>query len=86
MLIVYAVVALAQIKLRRVLERDTPDRIVIRMWLFPWLSYAAVIGISLVLVAMAVSPDMRSQFISSTAVSLLCLAVYYWLHGRKERG
>lgn len=86
MLIVYAVVALAQIKLRRVLERDTPDRIVIRMWLFPWLSYAAVIGIGLVLVAMAVSADMRSQFISSAAVSLLCLAIYYWLHGRKARG
>lgn len=83
MLIVYALVAVAQIRLRRKFEREAPSQLTIRMWLFPWLSYAAVIGIGLVLVAMALSPELQSQFVSSAAISVLCFVAYHF-HQRRR--
>jgi GABA permease len=77
MLIIYATIGLAQIATRKRLERDAPERLTIKMWLFPGLSYATVGAIGVVLVAMALTPDLASQFYSSLAVTLVCLGFFY---------
>jgi L-asparagine transporter-like permease len=76
MLIIYLLIGVSQIKLRRRFEAADPGGLVLKMWLFPWLSYAVVGGITIILVAMALTPDLASQFYSSLAVTLLCLALF----------
>ncbi|UST72280.1 hypothetical protein NF675_14750 [Pseudomonas siliginis] len=51
MLFVYLAVALAQIKVCRQVEATAASRLTLKMWLFPWLSYAVVAVIADVLVA-----------------------------------
>ena len=72
------IVALAQIKIRRRLEKTEPERLKLKMWFFPWLSYFAVGCILAVLVAMALTPDLASQFytsLGSLAVTLVAFAL-----------
>jgi GABA permease len=76
MLIIYAMIGAAQIRLRRHYEAHAPERLGVRMWLFPWMSYATLAAIALVLTAMAMTPDLSAQLIPSIAVTLLCLAIY----------
>jgi GABA permease len=73
MLIIYLIVALSQIVLRRRFERDNPDALQIRMWLFPYGSYAVIAAILAIMGAMAASPTLAKEFYSSLAV----LAVIY---------
>ncbi|WP_461020528.1 amino acid permease [Streptomyces daliensis] len=70
-LFVYLLIALAQVRMRRGLERTAPERLTLRMWLFPWLSWATIAGMAAVILAMAFLPDSRSQF----WLSLLTVAV-----------
>ena len=46
------------------------------MWLFPWLSWGVVGGIVLVLILMAITPDLRKQLLWS-AMSVVVIAVAY---------
>lgn len=71
MLIIYLITALAQIRLRRRLEREEPGRLVIRMWLFPWATRLVILAILAVLAAMAFTPALASQLYASLA----CVAV-----------
>ncbi len=69
-LVIYAMIALAQVRARRAMQarRETPR---FAMWGFPWLSYAAVAAMAAVLVAMAILPAQRAQVVAS----LLSVAV-----------
>jgi L-asparagine transporter-like permease len=71
MLIIYLLIALAQIRLRRQFERQSPERLTLKMWWFPWASWAVIAAIVAVLIAMAFTPDLASQLYAS----LLCVAV-----------
>ncbi len=71
----YFLIALAQLKLRRGYEQNAPGRLVIRMWLFPYLSWAVVAVIVAVLIAMAGSRDLRGQLLCSLAALGLLLAI-----------
>jgi L-asparagine transporter-like permease len=51
------------------------------MWLFPWLSWAVVAGIVVVLVLMAITPDLRKQLLWS-AVSVVIIAIAYVVRRR----
>lgn len=71
MLIVYLLIAFAQIRLRRQLQVTDPARLKVKMWWFPWGSWAVVLAILAVLVAMAFTADLTSQLYAS----LVCLVV-----------
>jgi GABA permease len=68
MLIIYLIVALAQIRLRQRFEREAPEKLQIRMWFFPYASYGVILAILAILVAMAASPTLRQELLSSLAV------------------
>jgi len=75
-LVNYLLVAVAELRLRGQWELTQPDLLAIRMWLFPYLTWA-VIGVMLaVLVAMAMTPGLRSQFYSSGVVVLIVIAAF----------
>ena len=76
MLFIYAIIALAQVRSRRRLEQGDPARLQVKMWLFPWLSYAAIAGIAGVLVAMALTEALASQLYMSLLALGLVLAAY----------
>jgi len=77
MLLVYLIVALAQIRLRRRLEAEEPGRLTIRMWLFPFGSYFTVAAILAILAAMAFTPSLRSQLTASLGVLALAVGAFY---------
>ncbi len=73
---VYMTIAVAQIALRRRLERAGRALPAVRMWLFPWLSYAAIAGMAAVLVAMAFTPSLQQDFKASLVTLAVAIAAY----------
>jgi GABA permease len=59
---IYMSIAVAQIALRRRRERSGEAQPAIAMWMFPYLSYAAIAGMAAVLVAMAFTPGQQKDF------------------------
>jgi len=59
---IYMSIAAAQIALRRRRERSGEAEPAILMWLFPYLSYAAIAGMAAVLIAMAFTPGQQRDF------------------------
>jgi L-asparagine transporter-like permease len=82
MLIVYLILALAQIRLRRKLEAEDPARLAIKMWLFPYASWLVVAAIGGVLIAM-VFTDLRTEVLLSFLCFGIVVAAYFGL--RRER-
>jgi GABA permease len=74
------VIALGEIRLRRRLESEGAH-LALKMWLFPWLSWGVVAGIIVVLVLMAITPDLRQQLLWSAA-SVAVIAVAYVIRQR----
>lgn len=61
-LFVYLLIAISQFVLRR---RTRDEDLTVKMWLFPWLTIAAALGIVAVLVQMFIGDDTRSQILLS---------------------
>jgi GABA permease len=68
---VYMTICFAQISLRRRREREGLPEPPVKMWLFPYLSYAAIGGMAAVLIAMAFTDGLKRDFY----VSCITLAV-----------
>jgi GABA permease len=79
-LMIYMIIALGEIRLRRRFESEGVH-LSLRMWLFPWLSWAVVAGIGVVLVLMATTPDLRRQLLWSAA-SVAVVAIAYVVRER----
>ena len=56
---VYVLIAVAEYRLRARLEREAPERLRIRMWGYPWLTWVAIIGMLAVVAAMSVIAEQR---------------------------
>ena len=84
MLIVYMLIAVSQIRLRRRLERTNPEQVVARMWLFPGLSYAVIVAIAGVLAAMAFTPELLVQLAASLFGLIVVLALYFGVRQRRR--
>jgi AAT family amino acid transporter/GABA permease len=67
MIVIYLLACFAHLRLRRRIERTAPERLTIKVWLFPWLSYATIAAMFAVLVAMAFTAELASQFYASLA-------------------
>jgi GABA permease len=75
---VYVLIAVAELKLRRQLERDAPARLLVRMWGYPWLTRFTIAAMLAIVAAMAVIPEQRVALIFglvSVAVLLLAYAL-----------
>jgi L-asparagine transporter-like permease len=71
MLFIYLLTAVAQLRLRYQRDAAAHAALPLRMWWHPYGSYAAIAAMGAVLVAMALTPGLRSQL----GVSLLALAI-----------
>jgi GABA permease len=77
MLFLYGMIGIAQIRYRSALSPEAESRLQLKMWLFPALSYFAVLGIAAVLVAMGMIPDLQSQLTTTLLLISFLLAVYF---------
>ncbi len=84
MLLIYILTALAHIRLRHRLERTAPDRLRLRVWLFPWLSYATVAVMIGVLCAMLLIPARRPEVMSGLVSLAGVLALYGVFRFRRD--
>ncbi|MGA5583619.1 amino acid permease [Streptomyces thermodiastaticus] len=73
-LVVWIFIALSQLMLRTRLEREEPQKLVVRMWGFPWLTCLAMAGMVAIFWLMAQEPDIRVQLYSTGAMTLVLAA------------
>src|SRR5918993_1061861 len=77
-LFVYLLIAVSELVMRRRLEREAPERLQLKMWFYPWLTYLSIVGIVAVLIGMAVIESLRPLLIASL-ISLGVMLVAYML-------
>jgi L-asparagine transporter-like permease len=66
-------------------EASAPERLTLKMWLFPWLSYAVVAAIAGVLVAMGFDRSLASQLLASLGSLAVVSLAYLLTRKRRER-
>ncbi|MGD6745490.1 amino acid permease [Streptomyces sp. BH106] len=75
LLFVWALIAVSQLRLRRRIEQEAPERLVLKMWAFPWLTWVAIAAMAAVFGLMLTDATARPQLMWSTGATLLVLAV-----------
>ncbi|MGW5862143.1 amino acid permease [Streptomyces sp. NPDC055239] len=86
LLFVWALIAVSQLRLRRRIEREAPERLVLRMWAFPYLTWAALAAMAAVLGLMLTDDGARPQLLWSAGATGLVLAVAGLREWREARG
>jgi GABA permease len=82
---VYVFIAISELRLRRTLEREDPERLRVRMWAYPYLTYLTIASMILIVAAMAFIPAQQKPLLFGV-ISLLALLLAYvprLLWGRK---
>ncbi|WP_326694897.1 amino acid permease [Streptomyces sp. NBC_01766] len=86
LLFVWALIAASQLRLRRTIERETPELLQLRMWAFPWLTRATLGVLGLVFVLMLFDDTARPQLLWSLGATAVVLAVAGVRELRARRG
>ncbi len=74
-LFVWLVICFTQLRMRAIILRESPGRLVVRMWLFPYLTWATIAMISFVLVYMLTDDTAREQVVLSLLVAALVVGI-----------
>ncbi len=85
LIFVWALIAVSQLKLRAKIERDMPERLTLPMWLFPYATWAALIGMATVLVLMLFDDSARPQLLWSSGAAAAVLLVAWIRELRASR-
>jgi GABA permease len=80
-LLVYLVIAISQMRMRKILEAEGKARMGLRMWCYPWLTWAVILFICTTLVMMLLSATHRTEIAATTLLGLLVVAAA-WLNNR----
>ncbi|MET1078909.1 amino acid permease [Pseudomonas sp.] len=72
---VYVLIALSQLRLRAKLEREAPEKLKVRMWCYPYLTYVAIFGMLGIVTGMAFIPEQRMPLaLGVVSLAILLLA------------
>ncbi|EGH97171.1 GABA permease, partial [Pseudomonas amygdali pv. lachrymans str. M302278] len=84
-LLVYLVIAVSQLRMRqkRIAAGETID---FKMWLFPWLTWAAIAFIVAVLTIMLIQQEHRVEIIATGVLSLLVIGAGLIVSRRRKSG
>lgn len=86
LIFVWALIAVSQLRLRRLIEREAPERLVLRMWGYPWLTWAALVAMAAVFTLMLFDSTARPQLLWSSGAAALVLLVAGVREWRLRRG
>lgn len=84
MIFIYLLACFAHLKLRRQVEQTAPERLTVKVWLFPWLSWATIVAMFGVLAAMALTKELVSQFYASLVCAVVVVGAYWMRRWRGE--
>ncbi|MFH8573122.1 amino acid permease [Streptomyces sp. NPDC017993] len=74
-LVVWGFIAVAQLRMRRRLEREAPEKLVVKMWAFPVLTWVALAGIAAVLLLMLRDDNQRIQLLFTAAFGAVLVVI-----------
>lgn len=83
-LLVYLVIAVSQLRMRRKIEKENPEQLKIKMWLFPYLTYFTILVICSILASMLFIESMRPQLILTSIITFGVLAAYFVFKPNKK--
>ncbi|MEK4029561.1 MULTISPECIES: amino acid permease [Bacillaceae] len=83
-IIMYIFIAFSHIRLRRKMEKTNPAALKVKMWLFPYLTYATIFVLLVIFVAQAFISSMRLQFFLTTILTILVIGSYFLFYNKKE--
>jgi len=72
---VWLTIAVSQLRMRRRLERETPGELSLRMWGYPYLTWATIVGMTALLVGMLFDASARSQLLLSLLIAALVVGI-----------
>ncbi|MFG2832288.1 amino acid permease [Streptomyces sp. NPDC048434] len=75
LLFVWGLIAVSQLRLRPRIAREAPGKLTLRMWAFPYLTWAALVAMGAVLVLMLTDDAARPQLLWSAGATGLVLLV-----------
>jgi GABA permease len=73
---VYVLIAVAELRLRRRLENEMPERLRMRMWGYPWLTRLAIVAMLAIVAAMSVIPEQRASLAFGLVSVVVLLSAY----------
>lgn len=83
-LIMYFIIAASQLVMRRrAIKEGTEHELVLRMWLFPYLTIGTMIMVGGLAVAMFFIPSMRSQILFTAVIVAAVMLMYYFTQRKK---
>ncbi|MFF2040451.1 amino acid permease [Kitasatospora sp. NPDC058170] len=83
-LFVWLVICFSQLRMRKIIEREQPERLTVRMWLYPYLTWTAIGMIGFVMAYMFTDADGRQQmYLSLVAAAIVLTAAA--VVGRRRR-
>ncbi|MGA4878798.1 amino acid permease [Streptomyces lydicamycinicus] len=87
LLFVWGLIAVSQLRLRPRIEREAPGKLTLRMWAFPYLTWAALLAMGGVLVLMLTDDTARPQLLWSAGATgaVLLVAGVRELRARRAR-
>ncbi|MFF8842246.1 amino acid permease [Streptomyces sp. NPDC015127] len=74
-LFVWLVICCTQLRMRGIILREAPEKLVVRMWLFPYLTWATIAMISFVLVYMLFDDAGREQVLLSLLAAAFVVTI-----------
>jgi GABA permease len=84
-IIMYVFIAISHIKLRRKTEKENLGTLKVKMWLFPYLTYATILAVTIIYAAQAFISDMQLQFYMTSILTAAIIGAYFVFYRRKER-
>lgn len=84
-LLVYLVIAFSHLRMRRKYEKENPEALQIKMWLFPYLTYFTIMSISGIYIAMLVIESLRVQAILTLLIATITICSYFLFARKKDQ-
>jgi len=83
-LLVYLFIAFSHLRMRKKLERQNPQALKMKMWLYPYTTYITILCIITILTSMAFIKSTQSQLFSTLVLALL-IVIFYNLFNKKRK-
>jgi len=85
-LVVWGFISVSQLVTRRRLEREAPEKLVVRMWAFPVLTWVAILGVLAVLALMLREGDTRTQLAFTACLTMVLIVIGLFRQKSLPRG
>lgn len=83
-MIMYIFIAFSHLYLRKKTEKENPGTLKVKMWLFPYLTYATIAVLFIIFVAQAFIDSMRLQFFLTSLLTILVIGSYFLFYHKKN--